>query len=162
MRFLAGRLVATALVLAVVAAPSAGQAETIKMGGTGAAIGTMRILADAYMTGHPGTTIEVLDSLGCGGGINYLFEVADTGIGMAPEDIPKALSPFGKIDGTLSRTYEGTGLGLPLTKALTELHGGLLEIQSVVDQGTTVRVRFPPARTGQRPPANRAVETGTG
>ncbi len=92
----------------------------------------------------------------------YLFGVADTGIGMAPDAIPKALSPFGQIDGTLSRKYEGTGLGLPLTKALTELHGGTLEIQSAVEQGTTVRIRFPAVRTGRWPSATRTLETGTG
>ncbi len=77
----------------------------------------------------------------------YVFQIVDTGIGIAPEDIPKALARFGQVDGDLDRQYEGTGLGLPLTKALVELHGGVLDLQSQVGVGTTVTVRFPPERT---------------
>ena len=75
-----------------------------------------------------------------------VFQITDTGIGIAPEDIPKALSRFGQVDGDLNRQYEGTGLGLPLAKALVELHGGVLDLQSEVGVGTTVTVRFPAER----------------
>jgi PAS domain S-box-containing protein len=69
------------------------------------------------------------------------IEVMDTGIGMRPEDVPVALSAFGQVDAGLSRRYEGTGLGLPLTKALVELmHGGTMNIDSAVGRGTTVSV----------------------
>ncbi len=76
----------------------------------------------------------------------HVFQITDTGIGIAPEDIPKALSHFGQVDGDLNRQYEGTGLGLPLTKALVELHGGILDVQSKVGVGTTITVRFPAER----------------
>ncbi len=76
----------------------------------------------------------------------YVFQIVDTGIGIAPEDIPKALSRFGQVDGDLNRQYEGTGLGLSLTKALVELHGGTLDLQSEVSVGTTVTVRLPAER----------------
>jgi PAS domain S-box-containing protein len=69
--------------------------------------------------------------------------VIDQGIGMAPEDIPEALEPFRQIDGTLTRTYEGTGLGLPLARRLTELHGGDLNIESARGEGTSVFVDLP-------------------
>ncbi len=69
--------------------------------------------------------------------------VIDQGIGMAPEDIPEALEPFRQIDGTLTRTYEGTGLGLPLARRLTELHGGKLLIESARGEGTSVLIDFP-------------------
>jgi signal transduction histidine kinase len=72
--------------------------------------------------------------------------VADTGIGIAQEDIPRALARFGQIDSALSRKHAGTGLGLPLAKELAELHGGTLAIASEVGTGTTVTVTFPPAR----------------
>ena len=72
--------------------------------------------------------------------------VADTGIGIAAEDIPRALERFGQIDDSLGRKYEGTGLGLPLSKALMELHGGSLELQSALGVGTTVTVTFPAER----------------
>ncbi|MEE8623305.1 MAG: ATP-binding protein, partial [Alphaproteobacteria bacterium] len=72
--------------------------------------------------------------------------VADTGIGMAKEDIRRALAPFQQIDSDLDRKYEGTGLGLPLVKSLVEMHGGSLELESEVGVGTTVTVRFPADR----------------
>jgi signal transduction histidine kinase len=73
--------------------------------------------------------------------------VADTGIGMAPHDVQRALRPFEQIDASLDRRFEGTGLGLPIVKSLIELHGGKLEIDSEVGVGTRVSLRFPPDRT---------------
>ena len=74
---------------------------------------------------------------------NIEIVVADTGIGIAEEDIPKALAFFGQADGRLARSYEGTGLGLPLAKNLIELQGGRLTLESVVDQGTRITITFP-------------------
>lgn len=68
--------------------------------------------------------------------------VIDTGIGMEEKDIPKALSSFGQVDNKLSRKYEGTGLGLPLTKKLVELMDGLFEITSKPGLGTKVTLIF--------------------
>ncbi len=79
----------------------------------------------------------------------YVFQVVDSGIGIALEDIPKALAPFQQIDSALNRKYEGTGLGLPLAKRLVELHGGSLDLQSEVGVGTTVTARFPAQRSEQ-------------
>ncbi len=76
----------------------------------------------------------------------YVFQVADTGIGIAPDDIPKVLAPFGQVDSTLARKYEGTGLGLPLTKSLVEMHGGSFDLQSEPGVGTTVTARFTAGR----------------
>ncbi len=76
----------------------------------------------------------------------YVFQIIDTGINIAPEDIPKALSRFGQVDGDPNRQYAGTGLGLPLTKSLVGLHGGSFDLQSEVGVGTTVTVRFPAER----------------
>jgi len=81
----------------------------------------------------------------------FVIQVADTGVGIALEDIPKALTPFGQVDSRLDRKYEGTGLGLPLTKSLIEKHSGSLDLQSEVGAGTTVTVRFPPERMVPRP-----------
>jgi signal transduction histidine kinase len=75
------------------------------------------------------------------------LSVTDTGIGMEPESIPLALEPFRQIDSPMSRTVEGTGLGLALVKALAERHGAALRIESKVDHGTTARVLFPADRT---------------
>jgi signal transduction histidine kinase len=73
----------------------------------------------------------------------YDFKVVDTGIGMTEAEVAIALEPFRQIDNTLARRYEGTGLGLPLTKALVELHGGQLILTSRPDHGTTAIVRLP-------------------
>jgi len=76
-----------------------------------------------------------------GGGL--IFEVSDTGIGIAAQDIPRALASFGQVDSRMNRRFEGTGLGLPLAKSLTELHGGTFELASQPDVGTRVTVRLP-------------------
>jgi len=75
-----------------------------------------------------------------------VLQVSDTGIGIAPDQIVVALSPFGQVESSMARKYDGTGLGLPLTKKLTELHGGTLELESVVNRGTVVTVWLPPER----------------
>ncbi|HKP23977.1 MAG TPA: ATP-binding protein [Dongiaceae bacterium] len=73
--------------------------------------------------------------------------VVDTGIGMAQDDIPQALAPFHQLEGSHGRKYEGTGLGLSLTKAMLELHEGTLQVDSKLGVGTTVTAYFPPRRT---------------
>jgi PAS domain S-box-containing protein len=72
--------------------------------------------------------------------------ISDTGIGMRANDIPAALQPFRQVESTLSRKHEGTGLGLPLTKAIVEMHGGTLAITSVPGKGTSVVFTLPPER----------------
>jgi len=76
----------------------------------------------------------------------YIFTITDTGVGIAEEDIPMVLAPFGQVESALSRTQQGTGLGLPLTKSFVELHGGSFDLRSTVGNGTTVTVRFPSER----------------
>src|SRR5262249_50208580 len=74
------------------------------------------------------------------------ISVADNGVGMAPEDIPKALEQFVQIDSRFAGRSEGTGLGLPLSRRLIELHGGTLAIESAENAGTTVTITLPAAR----------------
>ncbi|CAK0743798.1 hypothetical protein WCLP8_1430035 [uncultured Gammaproteobacteria bacterium] len=93
--------------------------------------------------------------------------VADTGIGIAAEDIPHVLTPFGQVEPVLARKQGGVGLGLPLVLKLTELHGGTLELQSMVGVGTTILVHFPAERviwadTATRLAAARAAGSGRG
>jgi PAS domain S-box-containing protein len=71
------------------------------------------------------------------------LKVIDTGIGMSRDDIALARQPFHQIENSTTRRYEGTGLGLPLTERLVELHGGRLLIDSALGEGTTVTVRLP-------------------
>jgi len=79
-------------------------------------------------------------------GEGVVITVADTGIGIAPEDIPRALERFGQVDSRLSRKYEGVGLGLPLAKQFVELHGGTLTLESALDVGTTATITLPSSR----------------
>jgi signal transduction histidine kinase len=71
------------------------------------------------------------------------IRIADTGIGMTAEEIEIALEPFRQVDNSYTRKYQGTGLGLPLAKILTERHGGHLHIESTPQKGTIVTVRLP-------------------
>ncbi len=72
--------------------------------------------------------------------------VSDTGIGISADHRAKVFEPFSQVDNSLSRQHDGTGLGLPLVKALMELHGGSIELESVPGQGTVVTAVFPADR----------------
>jgi signal transduction histidine kinase len=74
------------------------------------------------------------------------ISVADTGIGIAEDKIAMVFTPFAQVDGSLKRKYEGTGLGLSLTKGLVELHGGSITMESAPEKGTTVTLWFPNER----------------
>ncbi len=79
---------------------------------------------------------------------NIEFVVTDHGVGIPEERIKEALEPFGQISEPVNiQGYQGTGLGLPLAKAMAELHGGTLDLQSEPGKGTTVTVTFPAYRT---------------
>ena len=108
----------------------------------------INILSNAVKFTPEGGIIRVESSVRDAG---LVISVSDTGIGMSPEEIPKALEPFGQIDSTISRKYEGTGLGLPLAKHLVELHGGTLIVESALSVGTTVTIVLPPERILARP-----------
>lgn len=86
--------------------------------------------------------------------------ISDTGIGMSDEDIEIALTAFGQVDSKMARRYEGTGLGLPLAKAIIDLHRGRLEIDSQRGRGTTMLVLLPSLRdappTGSGAPQSEA------
>ena len=101
----------------------------------------INLLSNAIDFTPSGGTITIGTQLNLENG--FAIQITDTGIGIAPENIPKALAPFQQIKSDLDRSNRGTGLGLSLTKSLTELHGGSLDIQSEVGMGTTVTVHFP-------------------
>ena len=76
----------------------------------------------------------------------FALTVTDSGVGMTEEEVAQALMPFGQISNLMSAKHTGTGLGLPLAKAMMELHGGSLTIASVPQKGTAVTLGFPAAR----------------
>jgi signal transduction histidine kinase/CheY-like chemotaxis protein len=69
--------------------------------------------------------------------------VADTGIGIASKDVARVFEEFGQVDGSIRRPHEGTGLGVPLSKRLVEMHGGEMSLESQVGQGTTFTFSLP-------------------
>jgi signal transduction histidine kinase len=103
----------------------------------------INLLSNALKFTPPNGRIVLSARLRDDGGVS--IEVADSGIGMDPNDIPKALSVYSQVDDGKARRHDGTGLGLPIVKALIELHGGALAMTSEKGKGTTVRLDFPPA-----------------
>jgi cell cycle sensor histidine kinase DivJ len=81
--------------------------------------------------------------------IGIELSVSDTGVGISEADLKRLGQPFEQAEGAHVRTQEGTGLGLALVKALAAMHGGEAAIESVLGEGTTVRVRLPYAATGE-------------
>jgi signal transduction histidine kinase len=119
----------------------------------------LNLLSNAVKFTPKGGRVSVDAGIDEGG--NCFLSVSDTGVGIAPEDMDKVLSPFGQVDGSLSRRHEGSGLGLPLAGSLVELHGGTLDLDSEPGMGTTVTARFPTKRTARaKEPAATSRATG--
>ncbi len=109
----------------------------------------VNLLSNAIKFTPRGGRIVVSCGLARDGEGGMVLSVADNGIGIAPEDLPKVLAPFEQVDNHLTRTHSGTGLGLPLVKSLIELHGGHFEITSQPGAGTSVTLIFPAWRLRQ-------------
>ena len=106
--------------------------------------GLLNLLSNAIKFTPAGGQITVRAGAQPGG--DYLLSVSDTGIGIAPEHIEHVLTPFGQAENVLTRSHNGTGLGLPLVKSFVELHGGTLQLQSTPGEGTDVILRLPADR----------------
>ena len=102
-----------------------------------------RLIDNAIKFTPAGGEIVVTVGPGATGGLE--IEVRDTGIGLRAEDAAAALAPFGQIDSSLGRQYEGAGLGLTLAAAIVSGMEGVLSIAGEPDKGTAVTLRFPPA-----------------
>ena len=103
----------------------------------------INLLSNAVKFTRAGGTVTLRASSTPEGGI--AFAVSDTGIGIAEKDLSKAIETYGQVEPSDGVRVEGTGLGLPLAKALTELHGGELKIESSAGKGTTVMAILPPS-----------------
>lgn len=77
---------------------------------------------------------------------NFTLKVRDTGIGIKEADMKRVFEPFVQVENAMSRTHQGTGLGLPLVRKIMGLHGGSVELESVVGEGTVVTATFPKSR----------------
>ncbi len=104
----------------------------------------LNLLSNAAKFTPPGGRIAVSAGVEASGSL--FIRVDDTGIGIAPEHLERVMEPFAQVDGSLSRQFHGTGLGLPLARKLMELHGGWLRLESEPGRGTSVSMHLPTRR----------------
>ena len=104
----------------------------------------INLLSNAMKFTPEGGSVSISYAGNPDGGVT--ISVADSGIGMTPEQLEKAMQPFVRIEQGYDSNVQGTGLGLPLSKTLTELHGGRFEMQSAPGKGTTAFVHLPAER----------------
>ena len=102
----------------------------------------LNLLSNAVKFSNEGGQVDIRASLDPAG--DLVLEVEDYGIGMAENEINRALEPFGQAKPAVTKSHGGTGLGLPIAKGLTDAHGGKLVIQSAPRRGTLVRIMLPP------------------
>jgi len=103
----------------------------------------LNLVTNAVKFTPAGGTIDIETGVAADG---FFVAVRDTGVGIAETDLARVLQPFVQADTTLSRRQEGTGLGLALVKAMVEIHGGSLKLESELGKGTLVRLLFPRER----------------
>jgi len=109
----------------------------------------LNLLSNAVKFTPRGGRVEVLGAGDSNGDV--LLAVADTGVGIPPEAIEHLFEPFQRTTAQIARQQEGTGLGLAISRKLIDLHGGTLEVESAVGEGTIVRIRFPASRVVAMP-----------
>ncbi|MBT5048213.1 MAG: hybrid sensor histidine kinase/response regulator [Rhodospirillaceae bacterium] len=102
------------------------------------------LVSNAVKFTETGGTVTVTATLSESG--ELVLAIADTGIGITAEDLPRVMKPFEQADSSLSRQYEGLGLGIPLAIAVAQMHGGNIDYESDLGRGTTVRTTLPAQR----------------
>jgi len=100
----------------------------------------LNLLSNAVKFTPPGGLVRICASQTR---LGWRIRVEDTGVGISPEDLPKVMAPFGQVANAMTRTQDGTGLGLPLAKSLTEMMSGVFSIESEPGRGTRVEVELP-------------------
>jgi signal transduction histidine kinase len=108
----------------------------------------LNLVSNAVKFTPPGGSVRLEAGPDVEGGI--ALRVADTGIGIAREDLERVFQPFVQLDSSLARRYQGSGLGLFLSRALALAHGGTLTLESEPGRGTTAVLRLPAARVLRR------------
>ena len=104
----------------------------------------INLVGNAIKFTPAGGSVQISGCATSSGGYDLI--VQDSGIGMSEQEIAKALTPFGQVENKMTATHTGTGLGLPLAKAMLELHDGEMEISSIPGCGTRIVLHFPAGR----------------
>ena len=112
----------------------------------------LNLLSNAVKFTLPGGRIDIVGRFHSETGV--VVRVIDTGVGIKPENLNSVFEPFMQVESALSRKHNGTGLGLPVVKAIMALHQGTVELKSTVGSGTEVTVIFPPDRAVDAHPAH--------
>ena len=99
------------------------------------------LLSNAVKFTEPGGKVRL--QMASGENETLMLSIVDSGIGISPEDLPRIMERFEQADSSLSRGFEGLGLGIPLARALIQLHGGNIDLTSELGRGTTVQVTLP-------------------
>ena len=100
-----------------------------------------QLASNAVKFTEEGGSVRISSTTVPSGGVT--ISIADSGIGISPDDLPRIVEPFEQADSSLARNYEGLGLGIPLARAFVRLHGGDIAIESALGRGTTVRISLP-------------------
>jgi len=109
----------------------------------------INLLSNAVKFTHDGGNIRLLASPSIEGGVEIM--VSDDGIGIPADEVGRITEAFHQIDRTDHRKSAGTGLGLHIVQSLAQLHGGQIAVTSTLNNGTQIRVIFPPERNGRAP-----------
>lgn len=104
----------------------------------------LNLISNSMKFTPSGGKVSISTSISVRDGV--LLRVQDTGIGIATENIERVLRPFEQVESSLARSHGGTGLGLPYSKKVVEIHGGSLTLESASNRGTTVTVQLPASR----------------
>ncbi len=104
----------------------------------------LNLLTNAIKFTLPGGDVKIAAAVEKNG--DMVIRISDTGMGIRKADIEKVMSEFGQVNNSLAKPKEGTGLGLPLSKGLMEMHGGTLDLKSKIKVGTVATLRFPAER----------------
>jgi signal transduction histidine kinase/ligand-binding sensor domain-containing protein/CheY-like chemotaxis protein len=119
----------------------------------------LNLISNALKFTEPGGEVEV--SVGADAEA-AVIAVRDTGVGIAPELLPRVFERFYQADDSATRRFEGTGIGLALAKELVELHGGTIHAASAPGEGSTFTVRLPLGETAAVPAAGTGTAPGAG
>ena len=100
-----------------------------------------QLVSNAVKFTEEGGIVRISTTTTPSGGLT--ISIADSGIGISADDLPRIMEPFEQADSSLARNYEGLGLGIPLARAFVRLHDGDIDIESALGQGTTARISLP-------------------